>query len=261
LNFGIAVKRPFELVKNFWIGSLLYLLSKIPAIGFFIGLLPQGYILGCAKKSLDNDHSLPDWTDWIDYLAKGIAYYVISLIYYVPFLIFLIVFFGKPLFSALASILGTVPSSDVIVNILLDVFTSQNMFFLFLIVFLFVVAAYVLPVAILNYLKNNSFGTAFNLRQVFSKSFTFIYLKAIILSLLYSVFVAIIMGMLVLLFNVFGEYASFFISLVLLSMASFVIGVTSMTLFGMAYADIEDSERIVKLSRPAVKKKSAKKKK
>ena len=114
--------------------------------------------------------------------------------------------------------------------------------------------------AALSYLKNERFGQAFSLGNVFRKAFTLPYLKAVAIAVFYSIFIFLVAAIASALFAFLGTFFNTVITLVLISMASFVIGVTSMTLFGMAFAEIESGK--VELGKaPAVKAKKIVKKK
>jgi len=92
-----------------------------------------------------------------------------------------------------------------------------------IVVFLIILALYLFPLAVLNYVKEDRFANAFNLKLIFKKAFTGRYFAA-------RVFVALIFVVLSLLLNwikILGPATVFYIT-----------GVISYSLFGQVYKGI-----------------------
>ncbi len=101
INFQNLLAYPFKDKKSgtkILIGSLLIFSSAIiPILPLLIVL---GYIMQIAKRIIDGDGqlSLPDWDQWSEYLKDGLKWFVVLLIYSIPFI--LVFSFGYLIYMA-----------------------------------------------------------------------------------------------------------------------------------------------------------------
>jgi len=157
VNYGEGFKRPFQDWKKFALGTVL---AMIPIISF----IAAGYALKCAKITMGkkrNKYSLPEWDDIGSLFVKGFSAFVINLIY---------------------SLAGVLIVSYVLVKYLIAMFANQMAFtdelalafaqnipLLMAGIILILIAAFISPLAIMNYVKYNKFGAAFKFGEILSK--------------------------------------------------------------------------------------------
>ncbi len=171
-DYIYAFKKPFTDWRKLIIGAVLYM---IPYINIITSIIASGYLLICAKNAINKDKSLPMWTDWLDLFLKGVVAIVIWAIFIIPVLVYILVF---NLSETFYSILGGSDLIFMLANAGPHIIVS---------LVLAVVLSYVAPYGIMLYLDRDSFVEAFSLSEVFTKPFTLIYLKAWLLSVVFSV--------------------------------------------------------------------------
>ncbi|MBU1245689.1 MAG: DUF4013 domain-containing protein [Nanoarchaeota archaeon] len=202
-KYGEAFKRPFTDVVKLLIGILL---SIVPIVNF----ISSGYQLECAKTANKNKFKLPDWKNWGNLFVRGLLAMIIGIIYMLPALIlftigigtaFLTGFFTEDVFSMIAT------SGPVILSGLV----------------LLIIAAYISPMALTNYAMTYKFSAGFDFKKIFKKSFTGKYSLAWLFVIIYAFIVSYILG---------------FIPYVGSAIASFILGVTMLTLFGSIYSKV-----------------------
>jgi len=184
VNYEEALKKPFTDLGKLVLGIIL---SIIPIVNW----IAQGFIIensGVGKNKPSK--KMPEWKDLGDYFVKGFLSYVILFIYLIPAIIVFLIAIGYAagsLFSAFAGVMpegfmssmmtGNLPTggmgqlfSQHWMLALPTLITLAPLILLGLILVL--IAVYLAPIAILNYLKNKKFGKAFDFSFVFSKAFT-----------------------------------------------------------------------------------------
>jgi hypothetical protein len=218
LKYNEAFKRPFLDIKKLLIGIIL---SIFPIINFFA----IGYILKNAKQSFTGKFGLAEWDNWGDLFVKGLASFVISLIYFIPALLVMLI--GYMMSGTLFLFTGGISTG-----------LSALVFLLVLFIILVVLAAYLSPMAILNYIDKNNFGAAFD-TETLKKTFNGLYFVAWIVGIIYMIVLNAILGMV--------PYIGGGIAL-------FVTGMTSYTLLGNAFG-------MLKGKRTVTRKKTTKKRK
>ncbi|OGI12275.1 hypothetical protein A3K64_03040 [Candidatus Micrarchaeota archaeon RBG_16_36_9] len=236
VNYEESIKKPFTDFGKLVIGIIL---SIIPIVNW----IAQGFIIessgiGRSKPS----KNMPEWKNVGDYLIKGLLSHVIIFIYLLPAILILSATVGYFIGSLISSLSGVLPSGFVSslltgritgdeVNLLL----SQNWMLilpallrslpLILIgLFLVLVGVYLSPMAVLNYLKNKRFSSAFDLNLVFHKSFTSQYFLAWIIA-----------GMIMIVIR----SALFFIPVIGSAIAYFISGLIAYSLFGQVFREIK----------------------
>jgi len=172
VDFVRAIKRPFRDFKKLIIGILLNL--PIPLVRIITNTMALGYAYNCGKTSSEGDYELPEWRNywqlWINAFVAGI----ISLIYIIPVAILIFVFAKDLIMDYVTN--ETVFLVNLIQNPagLVDIYGRSIIF-----IWLFsIMISYLLPIAILNWIKEGRFGSAFNFKDIFKKISTGKYFTA-----------------------------------------------------------------------------------
>jgi len=206
VDFETAFKRPFTDIKKLVIGIVL---QVIP----IVNLLALGYQLNCARTAMGKDFKLPEWEDWGKLFVKGLLAVVITVIYILPALIVLIASVGMAFFAALGA-----QGGDIIAIAMGSIGIGALLGFL-----LMLLAAYVLPAAILSYVKDDKIGSAFKFKAVSKKAFKVDYLVVWIVMTIYEIILVAILSVI----PIMGSAAG-----------TFIASVTSMTAFGEVYPEL-----------------------
>ncbi len=224
VDYNAALKKPFLDVKNLIIGILL---SILPIINWFA----VGYMLECTgltKRKVSLDKS-PDWTGWGSLFAKGFFSFVIGLVYMIPALIILFFTVISVVFNVIQQVgfENLVGGTDQVLIANWDKIwpiLGAVLPYIIIMVVLIILASYVIPVAIMNYIANDRLGKAFAFGEVFRKAFTGKYFVAWILAMIISGIVALVLG---------------FIPWIGGPAGSFIGGVMSYTILGQVYREIK----------------------
>ncbi|MBI2134343.1 DUF4013 domain-containing protein [Candidatus Woesearchaeota archaeon] len=231
-----------------------------------MGLVFQGYTLNCSKSAMSNDFSLPEWKDFGSLFLTGLKAFFISFLYFLPILIIVLAVAGAALFSLFSGlgsptglIMHEVTGSDVVLPPSLpanDGAGARDSDFselfglilglgiaLVIIIPLFIVIALMVPNAILNFVKNDRFGSAFDFGAVFRKTFRWKYFNSLGLIFIYSIGVFIISVVpaiiLTLLENLPGFLGILFTALhqLLSIIVNVILGITVATILGQAFSE------------------------
>jgi hypothetical protein len=234
VDYEQALKKPFTDFKKLIIGILLNIIPIVD-FTFVTGFEMECSGLGKTKQS----NKMPEWKQWKYLFMKGLGALGIKIVYMIPAL--LIIGIGVMLFLAdIVQVLMQTFTPAVIFQIEHGMITSQQVWQMFwqnnwyviipailkvsplliLGLILALVAKFLSPLAVLNYLKKRRFGAGFEIGLVSRKAFT----KEYILAVLAMVLVAVILGSFLL-----------FIPLVGAPIMSFLIGVMGYSLFGQVY--------------------------
>ncbi len=235
IDFGSAIKKPFTDAKKLVVGILL---SFIPIVNW----IARGYILECSGlgKNKKSD-KMPAWKDTAELFVKGFLSILVGLLYAIPAIIVMVIAAGVTIVSLIGIYVGTVipPSllqsvfkGEVPAKVVTDM-VLQNWALALPAILLFasvwlaacllaLLAAYLTPMATLNYIKFRRFGAAFDLKTVFKKAFTVKYFSVWLLTVLIG---AIIVGVL--------KFIPYFGALI----GMFIAGVMNYSLLGDVYRE------------------------
>jgi len=207
VDFVKTLQKPFSDINKFIIGVVL---SIIPIVN---ATIVQGYAIECSGLGKNKSGKLPEWKELGDLFVKGLLAVIIGLVYMLPASVFfmvgmrgLITGFMKEGWSAIFSYLPAAVPMFIIGAILWSI------------------AAYLTPMAVLNYIKNRSLSKAFAFNEVFHKCFNTKYLVAFIV-----VCVVLVIATTVL----------FLIPFIGLAIANFVVTVFAYTVFGEVYKEVK----------------------
>jgi len=234
INFEEALKKPFIDLSKLILGIIL---SVIPIVNW----IAQGFIIETSGMGKNKpSKSMPEWKDFGDYFVKGLLSYVIMFVYALP----AIIVFSAAIGYAAASLVttfteimpqgfmsqmmaGTIPKEQAAqlfsqnwMMALPTLITVAPLIILGLVLIL--AAAYLSPVAILNYLKNKRFGKAFDINFVTKKAFTSTYFIAWFIGGIIGIVLSAILSFI----PFIGPAAAFFIK-----------GVIVYTLYGQAFRE------------------------
>ena len=159
----------------------------------------------------------------------------------IPALIFILISIGKILYNIIAQFgvsqglsLNNQISDQLIQNALLQNTTMMPIFIIG--VLLALLAAYLIPIAIMRYVVKYNFKDAFDFKPVFKKAFTGKYFVAILAILVYSIVVSLIVSALNLGFNAINiQYLALIFGIILNGLAGFIVLITSYTIIGEVY--------------------------
>lgn len=211
-DYSIAFKRPFQDIRKFLIGSVLFM---VPFVNLVTSVFAYGYVLRCAKTSMKNRFELPEWRNWNDLFVKGLLASLIVLIYLLPVVI-LAIFLG---FSALSQFFSG--ESNPPLSILLLATLAVLAF-----------TAYLTPVSLLCFVDIEVFKAAFCFSLVLKKALKSSYFKAWLACVLFSAVIGVA-GLLIMDLLQDTIVGPFIIG----GFLCFFVGVGVATILGSAYAE------------------------
>ena len=228
VNFGEAIKRPFQDFKKLGIGALMYM---IPWVSIITGFFSSGYGLECAKTAIKKKPNLPEWSDWGNLWTRGFLSFLISVIYFLPLALLSVLFVGPLILKMMGGILSSNP--ETFIEDLGLTGSANYQLFAFLGLFA-VLIAYILPMALMFFVEKWNFSDAFKIGDIFKKAFTSKYFVAWIILIVY----AMVIGFIVTLLTA-ATTVTVIIPLILMGFWNMALTITSMTVFGEVYSEIK----------------------
>lgn len=256
-NFRRAIKRPFTDINILSMGMLLILLPTIlfliiPSvvavvliISLIAGFLIRGYKLEAARTAFKKKFNLPKWENWKSLFSRGFLGWAIGIIYMIPAMIFILIAVGNVLYSIALQFglsqglsMNNQISDQLIQNSLLQ---NTGMIPVFLIgILLALLAAYLTPIAIMKFVEGYKFKKAFDFKPVFRKAFSGKYFIAVIAVIAYSLIVGLLASALNFGFaSINVQFITVILGLIISGLSSFMILVTSYTIFGEVYQKLK----------------------
>lgn len=210
VDYKVSIKRPFSDIKKLLIGIVLQIIPIVNTIAL-------GYQLVAAKKAMNNDFELPEWQNWGDLFVKGLLSGIIALIYLIIPITIIGISAGAVISAYITSITTGVAvdmgslimgaGAGIMVGLILTIFAS-----------------FLMPMAILKYMAEDSFGAAFRIGEIIRKSFSVPYILSWLVSLVYGLVLLTILS--------YIPYVGF-------SIGVFIVGMTSWTIFGQVYSELK----------------------
>lgn len=236
VNYEEAVKKPFTDLKKLVIGIVL---SIIPIVNLVVtGFAIESSGVGKARPS----KNMPEWKDWWYLFIKGLAVVVIKIIYLIPAFVVILIGVGLAVGDIVSALAGTVITPELMSQIRtgqappgeLGMILRDNWYLIlptimrvapiFLVgLLLAVIASFLTPMAVLNYVKNRRFSAAFDLGAVTRKALTGKYFMAWIVVIVLTIILGAILAL---------------IPLVGVAIALFLISVISYSLYGQVYKEV-----------------------
>jgi len=178
---------PYTNLKRFIVTWILYILP-IPLIHFFTNIAASGYMLNCIKYGTEEKYELPEWNQFWGYFKKGFGMIIISLIYSVPVLLYIIAGSLSDLYQGFM-LLQYLDLYNII-NVLIRSLDRGLVFVYFLFLYILILlAAYVAIASFVLYAKSN-FGAAFNFKKlskiVFNKGYAILFIFVLFCSSIIS---------------------------------------------------------------------------
>lgn len=236
VKYEDSLKKPFTDWKKLIIGILL---NIIPIVNF---TMITGYQMECSGLGKNkSSKKMPEWKKLKYFFMKGLVAFGIKIVYMLPAIILV----GIGILIVAVNIIQII-SSAITPQILHQITTDQaaiqrfwqtiwinNGFSIITTILkispvfiaggiLYLLAKFVLPIAILNYLKKGRFSAAFEFGLVFKKAFTTKYILAVLVLLV----TLIVFGATLSLIPFIGPIAT-----------SFIIGVMGYGLLGQVYRE------------------------
>ena len=236
VNYEDAVKKPFTDLQKLIIGIVL---SVIQIINFTIvtGFAIESSGLGKSKPS----KKMPEWKDWGDLFIKGLSAFVIKIIYMIPAILVIVAGIGVLAGDVISMLLGTVMTPEIMSQITSSISSQQigqlmgqNWYMMLpsiirvapIIMFgllLALIATFLTPLAVLNYIKKRKFNAAFEFNLIFKKALTGKYVIAWLAVLILGAIMLAVLS---------------WIPILGAAIALFVIGVIGYSLYGQVYKEV-----------------------
>jgi len=240
VKYEISIRKPFTDISKLIIGIIV---SMIPLINWIArGFIIESSGFGKTRPS----KKMPDWKNWASLFFKGFASIAIAFIYAIPAIIVLIASAGLAVASLANTYLGTIIPNSLVTSVMaggtsprvIGQLISQNWYLalptiitlapiIIIGLVLLLMALYLTPVAVLNYLKNGKFSKAFDINYVTKKACTAKYFVVWIVAGVITMVITAILGLIPLI----GTQIAFFVS-----------GVISYSLYGDALREIKNKK-------------------
>jgi len=224
VDFGAAIKRPFENTETMVLGVII---GMVPLINI---LLVPGFALRNAKKTLEGNNKLLKFENFGDMVVKSIISLVIGIIYAIPVIVIAVLIGGLAIFGPLMAI-STQAGPGGMTPEMAAPALAGIIGVVIIIAILALIVAFITPMAVMSWLKKDDIGAAFAVGEVLRKCFTGPYIIAWILSLVWLFILGLVM------------LALFFIPLIGALIGTGVVTycgqVTSYTLYAQAFKEIK----------------------
>ncbi len=201
VNYVEAMKKPFSDLKTLGIGAVI---GAIP----LVNMLVSGYGAKTAEDVLSKKNKLRVWAvaDLGEYIIKLIMMLIIQIGYMIIPAIIIAIGFGSALLTALPIIMSNPSDMTTIMNSILPSL-AVGAPIITIGAILLLVAAFLLPMAIMKWLKKDKLGAAFSIGSVVKNALTMDYIVSLIVIFVYAIvlsIVAMIIGMILLIIPVVG---------------------------------------------------------
>ncbi|MBI4453398.1 DUF4013 domain-containing protein [Candidatus Woesearchaeota archaeon] len=223
VDWGRAVKMPFQDWKKLGIAGLMYV---IPVVNIVTSFFATGYGLKMAENSMKKKFSLPEWEDWGGLFLKGLLGAIISIIFMLPAMIVAFVGIRSTMFTMFSMMMSGTLDTYNLWGILFDSLGISVV----VAVLLGLIAIYLLPAALMFFVKEDSFASAFNFSGIFKKVFTGDYFVAWLGLVVYGIIVGIIAGFISGLLAV-----TVVLPIVIMALVQAIVLITGMTVFGEVF--------------------------
>jgi NADH:ubiquinone oxidoreductase subunit 3 (subunit A) len=236
VKYEESLRKPFTDIKKLLIGIVL---SIIPIVNLVVqGFAIESSGLGKAKPS----KNMPEWKDWWSLFVKGLASMIIKIIYFIPAFVVLAIAVGLAIGDVFSTLAGTVVTPDMMSQIKSGTATNeqigmilrQNWYLILPTIIklapiilvglaLALIASFLAPMAVLNYVKNKRFSAAFDLGTVFKKTLNGKY----IVTWLMLVILGAVLGVVLAIIPILGA-----------AIALFLLSVIGYSLYGQVYREV-----------------------
>jgi hypothetical protein len=217
-----AIKKPFSDKKTMGIGLII---GAIP----IVNLLIQGYALKTAQETIKGNNSLIPFAtgDIVEYILNFVKAFVIGIVYMIVPLIIM----GIGIGSAAAGILANASAlsdPNTAVEILMQNLAVGGPIILIGIL-LALIAALILPMAMMKWLKTGNVMAAFSVMSVIKNALTANYIIALIVAAIYSMILSTIVLIIATILGMI-PVIGFVLVMLIMGFLTFAIQVTTMTM-------------------------------
>lgn len=185
----------------------------IPGVNLFTGIFTTGYVLDLMKNP--SIAELPKWEHIWRLFVEGLKGFIVSLVWFIPAIIVGLLVFGKALFTTGAFV------------------SSIGVFGIILVMLVFAVTAYVVPVGLLEYVRSRSIRSAIDVRRLVKRAWRKAYLTQWLLAMALYVSVNLVIGGIAFGLSFFSTVGAF-LTVVVTGYSSFIVAVMSFVLLGFA---------------------------
>jgi hypothetical protein len=220
VDFGSAIKKPFMNSKTLAIGAVIGLIP-------IVSLLINGYGLKIAEKTIKGKKDLIEWS--FDSLSDYVIKAIMSIIIMLGYLIIPLIIIGAGIMTLMSGFIGQLASGTVDYSSMINMSMSAGPI-VAIGGILMLAAIFVIPMAMMKWLKKGNVGAAFNIMNVVKNALTTDYIIAWLFIIVYGIVVGFIVGIIsaiLLLIPVLG----WILLLVLNGALSFIMTVTMMSVF------------------------------
>lgn len=221
IDFRWAVGRPFSNTKNLKIGIIL---GAIPIVNILTVL---GYGMNSVKGAAEKK-ALPKWENIVDHITKSIIGIITGSIYMLPAFIVAYLFTGFKLQMIIF---------DQTIDLVTFGFVKGGIVGLFLAFILAVIAAYLLPLALMRYVLKNKFSEAFALSKLVKRALNTDYFVAWIEAVIYLLIILFIFGVLSGAVVVGALYFGVILAALLLGLAMYMSSIIIFSIIGQLNID------------------------
>jgi len=230
VDIGGGIKKPFSDMKILLISTII---GAIP----FVGWLLYGYGLKTAESTIKGDEKLPSWGEFVDILVKTILGIIIFIIYLLPGLIIVGVGLGPLIGGILGGVFKLIFGGQVpdIMGQAVGMIIGGGILILLGLLLLFI-AGLILPMALMFFLGEGSFGAAFSFGKIIKKCLSGPYIIALVVSIVWGMVVGFVLSIVlvaVLLIPVIG----FILVMLVGGLANYLLWVPTYTWYAQAYKE------------------------
>ena len=203
-------------------GSSTTLTAILAIVAIIFTFMLTGYHASCSNTAVNTKKKemlLPSWKHPWKLFAKGFLTTIILIVYSIPLVILTIIFLGDIITNLL------VTQSAEQLNQSLASFSPEATF----IVFILLLTLYIIPFAVVKYSKTWKFSEAFQIGDIFRRTFKMRYFNTWVLTLIYSLIITILIN------YIFVNLIPIIGSSVANAIISYGLGVTVYTIFGELY--------------------------
>ena len=182
-----AIKKPFSDMKTLGIGAVV---GAIP----LVSLLLSGYALKTAEDAVKGKKGLRAWalSDVADYAVKLVMLWIISIVYYIIPALIIGVGIGGAILTAISGGIDLANPSTILDKIIPSMMVALPFVAIGGIILL--IAMFLLPMAIMKWIKSGNVGAAFNIGSVVKNALTVDYIVSLIVLIIYAIVLVIIAG-------------------------------------------------------------------
>ncbi len=252
-NIKNLLTYPFKDEKS---GNKILVGSLLIVASFFIPVLPTlvvlGYLMQIAKRIIDGDEqlSLPEWHQWLEYLKDGLKWFAAILLYSLPLIIITTIGYLVYFFSFFSMIALENSSGSSFFTVFLPMFGMVVFFICLFFVFIFAIIEIIFfPVSSMHVVHTEKFLSILEINKwwpILKKNFLGFVVAAIFFCGLYYFLILVISAL-------YMSILLCFLIPIAMAPLTFLLGLWSIPLFAQAYREAMSEPAEQNLIEAAVK--------